>query len=210
MARIGDERSRQRTKQEKNIGKKGFAGAALVVCGTTREYRASVSRIVNSEDVVLEIGSAHGVTTRMIGNKCKRVYGIDRGWHEVADAKKRIQTGRRDNISFHRLDANDLAGISELIGTLCSIDVLFIDIAGTSDLQTLLPLMSKLRQGVRPRVTVIKSLQLKKLQVGMIKGDALMVQAATTKCATPTRGRYLGVLILGAIIVSTYFQRKER
>ena len=49
----------------------------LVCVPTTQEYRQQANKYVTSADVVLEVGSAHGVTTMLLATLAKTVVGVD-------------------------------------------------------------------------------------------------------------------------------------
>jgi hypothetical protein len=57
---------------------------------------------------------------------------------------------------------------------LSDVTLLALDIAGTAPLECITPLIVSLRRIMKPRVTVVKSLALKKLIVALNAGEALV------------------------------------
>jgi len=143
----------------------GFSETKLpyVVCAKTREYRESIAKVCRPDDVVLEVGSAHGVTLANISKFSKKAIGIDKGESEVAIARCRYP-----NLEFHVLDANDI----ERIRQLGKFSLIYVDVSGVVDLTTLLSILLKLEK-LKPRLFVVKSLELKKLSCKIKNGDVL-------------------------------------
>ncbi len=48
-------------------------GAPIIVTENVQDYREAVAHYVRADDVVLELGSAQGCTTRVIGQYAKEV-----------------------------------------------------------------------------------------------------------------------------------------
>jgi hypothetical protein len=175
-------------------------GCPVLVRGTTVEYRFELKRLARSEDIMLEIGCAAGVTCLDLAKRVSRVIGVDGAAGEVAGAISNLSNlsrtaGRRQrrvaDVQFLQLEfkggqadaINDKAALSLLAAalhpqTLRDVTLLAIDIGGTASLDQLLPVVHLLRQECRPRLTVVKSLSLRKLVTAMTAGEEL---AATEK-----------------------------
>jgi hypothetical protein len=168
------------------IGWEG-SGCPVVVRGTTQEYRRALARVVTADDVCVEIGSAAGVTTIQLARTCARAIGVDSSPGEVAGAvANAIRDGMTDVVSFvvAQVRAGDddceasLAPLVEVLArtdqSLSHVTVLAIDVAGTAPLECITPLIVSLRRLMKPRVTVVKSLTLRKLLVAVEAGEALL------------------------------------
>lgn len=181
------------------IGWEGV-GCPVIVRGTTLEYRRALAAVVRPDDLCVEIGCAAGVTTIQLARNCARAIGVDSSTKEVAGA---IANATRDGFattwddSLHGDDTrpavvqfvvaqvrdNDceaslaplVAALAESSGQgLADVTLLAVDVAGTAPLECITPLIVSLRRLMKPRVTVVKSLTLKKLLVAVEAGEALM------------------------------------
>jgi hypothetical protein len=63
--------------------------------------------------------------------------------------------------------------------SLLDVTLLAVDVAGTAPLECITPLIVSLRRGMKPRVTFVESLTLKKLLVAVEDGEALVLQVET-------------------------------
>lgn len=178
------------------IGWEG-AGCPVLARGTTAEYRRALAWVVRPSDIAVEIGSAAGVTTIQLARKCTRAIGVDMSPSQVAGAIKNNQ----DSVGFgsnklyfvvakvhHGDDCEEsLEPLKRVLNseqeqeqeehkaaTLLDVTLLAIDVAGTIPLEQITPLIVALRRVMRPRVTVVKSLALKKLLVAMEAGESLL------------------------------------
>lgn len=182
------------------IGWEGV-GCPVIVRGTTLEYRRALAAVVRPNDLCVEIGCAAGVTTIQLARNCARAIGVDSSTNEVTGA---IENAIRDGFattwdnSLHDDDDtrptvvqfvvaqvrdNDceaslaplVAALAEKSGQgLADVTLLAIDVAGTAPLECITPLIVSLRRLMKPRVTVVKSLTLKKLLVAVEAGEALI------------------------------------
>eukprot|EP00301_Raphidiophrys_heterophryoidea_P023183 c7136_g1_i1.p1 GENE.c7136_g1_i1~~c7136_g1_i1.p1 ORF type:complete len:202 (-),score=46.91 c7136_g1_i1:12-617(-) len=62
----------------------------LIIQETTRDYQAAARRVVLPTDVVLEIGSAAGITTDMLSRMVKDCIGVDSSAFEINSARARF------------------------------------------------------------------------------------------------------------------------
>ena len=168
----------------------GRASAPIVVAATTREYRRTVLELVREDDVVLEIGCAHGVTCRLLAKYARRVVGVDCGEHEITAARAR-GSGKRENVDFvlAKFAADDgaagaLAGALAALGlTPQCVTLVYVDIAGTAAEAYVLPLVQRLQAECKPRATVVKNLRLRKLAVSFARGEALLAPEDPARAA---------------------------
>jgi hypothetical protein len=81
-----------------------------------------------------------------------------------APGQEKVGSGKHHNVSFVRANVSDSKeGMEELQAAvaphrLSDFTVLYVDIAGTIESTKLLPILLRLRQEIRPRVTVVKVL----------------------------------------------------
>ena len=153
---------------------------ALICVPTTQQYRELANIHVKPTDVVLEVGSAHGKTTKLLATIARQVVGIDCDRKMLAHAKKTYQ---RPNMSFHYYNAlelnapnqedpqNPLWKESLLPEGETEFTVVFIDCGGTIPMYMLAPILKAIREGIRPRLIVCKSLNLDKLQHQIFQGQ---------------------------------------
>ena len=58
----------------------------IIACANTAEYRNTVPSCVTPDDIVLEVGSANGLTVEIISRFCSSAVGVDKSAAEVSDA----------------------------------------------------------------------------------------------------------------------------
>jgi hypothetical protein len=172
----------------------------VIVRGTTLEYRRALAAVVRPDDLCVEIGCAAGVTTIQLARNCARAIGVDSSTNEVAGA---IANAEREgfsttwDVSAHDdgtrpsivqfvvaqvRDTDCEASLAPLVAVLAEnsgqgladVTLLAVDVAGTAPLECITPLIVSLRRLMKPRVTVVKSLTLKKLLVAVEAGEALV------------------------------------
>ncbi len=144
----------------------------FIVCATTKEYRFQTHAFCNSTEVVLEIGSAHGVTCNQIRNRCKNVVGIDIQQSLVEDCKKKYP-----RIPFYCKNVLNIEKYHrDILPKGCKkFTLIFIDIAGTIEIETLIPILSHVERVIRPKLIIVKSLNYSKLLIQLLKGYKLKV-----------------------------------
>ena len=155
-------RHRQRTTQyldfhRASSGVQNLAqtAAQLVVAETWAEYRAVAERDVRDSDICLEIGCGRGVTTELLGRIAERAVGVDKSAKVIEMARERFPS-----VEFCELDCE--TDWSELRG-LGPFSVVFVDVNGSRELRTLLPILEKVERVLRPRLLVVKNAPLKRL-----------------------------------------------
>ena len=126
----------------------------IIVTENVSEYRDTISRCVNEDDVVLEIGCAEGTTTKKLSEQCKEVIGIDKG-ESLPKAKERYPW-----IRFECIDGFDIPSILKLGKQFNKI---YIDISGSRDLADVLLMIRKHEVVFKPELIVVKSNKLKKV-----------------------------------------------
>jgi len=117
-----------------------------------KEYRATISSVVTSTDVVLELGCEWGSTTQLIAQQAFRVIGTDIS----ADCIRRARL-LHPTLHFEVLDAFDVRAALELGIAFTKI---YMDLSGFSGYRSLLDaiaLMTMYATVLRPETIVIKS-----------------------------------------------------
>lgn len=132
----------------------------VVACEEVSEYRAAAVALLKPTDLVLEIGSHVGGTTKFIAGVAKRVVGVDQQPELVAEARQ-----KHPDIQFENFDAFEA---SKLIALKKSAEPevfskVFIDISGSRDLGTVFRLMDLIDNIIKPEIQVVKSQPLKKM-----------------------------------------------
>jgi hypothetical protein len=121
-----------------------------------KEYRESIAKWVNKDDVVLEIGCEWGTTTVLIAPHCKEVIGTDVSPECIARARQ-----QHPEIRFEVLDAFDALAALNLGRHFTKV---YIDMSGISGYRSLLDLISLLTMYatvLRPEAIIVKSGALK-------------------------------------------------
>jgi len=173
----------------------------LICVPTTQQYRELANIHVKPTDVVLEVGSAHGKTTTLLATIAKQVVGIDFDKKMLAAS---IATYERPNMSFHYFNALELNTV-DWRSTLLppgedKFSVVFIDCGGTIPLHMLVPILQAIKEGVKPRLIVCKSLNLDKLQHQIMEGKEFLTGtggAAGAPATAAGRSSSFGVTAVG-------------
>jgi hypothetical protein len=157
----------------------------LICVPTTQQYRELANIHVKPTDVVLEVGSAHGKTTNLLATIARQVVGIDCDRKMLSHS---VATYKRPNMSFHYFNALELNN-TDWKPTLLPegeqrFTVVFIDCGGTIPMYMLAPILKAIREGVKPRLIVCKSLNLDKLQHQIMQGKEENVPGTETGTGT--------------------------
>eukprot|EP01061_Rhynchopus_euleeides_P003572 TRINITY_DN12847_c0_g1_i1.p1 TRINITY_DN12847_c0_g1~~TRINITY_DN12847_c0_g1_i1.p1 ORF type:complete len:351 (+),score=122.78 TRINITY_DN12847_c0_g1_i1:53-1054(+) len=137
-------------------------GQPTLIVEDVADYRAAIGEVVKKGDVVLEVGCHEGVTTRRIAQEVGlegAVYGIDTS--EVCIERAVTAYQSEENLAFSVGDAMDISSLRKLSPR--PFDLIFLDISGSRDLETLIPLMESYEFALRPRLIICKSFRLKRL-----------------------------------------------
>ena len=130
----------------------------LIIVSDVEHYRLLAQDKVSDRDLVLEIGCSTGQTTAVLAGQAARVIAVDCST-EILD-KARAHLESYDNVELARVDARDLAALTELAPAP---DAIFLDIGGIALLDNV---AGRLRQCLRmfqPRVIVVRSHELAEL-----------------------------------------------
>lgn len=122
----------------------------VLACENEKEYRHAVRR-VQTDDVVLEIGCHEGITTFLLAQRSPKVVGIDKSEYSINLARTNFADSL---IKFEVMDCMDMAGILKLG---LRFNVVFLDISGSRELRTLIPVIEKCLSALRPRLLVVKA-----------------------------------------------------
>jgi len=87
----------------------------------------------------------------------------------------KIKTGRDCRESLRPLEEI----LAQRGNTLRDVSLLAIDIAGTASLEVICPIIVSLKEVMRPRITVVKSLSLRKLYISLGAGEDLLSLCAS-------------------------------
>lgn len=121
-----------------------------------KEYRETICKWLNNEDIVLEIGCEWGTTTALIAPHCREVIGTDISQECIDRARQ-----AHPDIRFEVLDAFDVLSALNLGKQFTKI---YIDMSGLSGYRSLLDVISLLimyATVLRPEAIIIKSGALK-------------------------------------------------
>jgi SAM-dependent methyltransferase len=151
------------------------ARAPIHAVSSTQEFRAAIKRTVGPADVVLEVGCADGVTTEIISKFAADVVGVDIAAAVVAKARARF-----GGLDFRVVDGLDLEGLAALRPRFTKV---FVDTAGTSAVEALLPMLRGLDHRLRPALLVVKSRALAQLSAQLGAGGAAGAPAAEAGAA---------------------------
>ena len=129
-------------------------GARIVVAENWSEYRSCISSLIASSDVVLEVGCGNGVTTSLLSQTAARVVGVDMSEALIIEAKERFP-----HLEWYAMDARMVSPLRKL----APFSAIFIDLNGSRELETLLPMIDAYEAVLRPALIVVKSNKLKHL-----------------------------------------------
>mmetsp|Transcript_49150 Transcript_49150/g.117085 ORF Transcript_49150/g.117085 Transcript_49150/m.117085 type:complete len:258 (-) Transcript_49150:92-865(-) len=132
----------------------------LVICEEVGEYRAAALQLVNSKDVVLEIGCHVGATTKVIATKAKRVVGLDQKAMLVEQARI-----NHPHITFEIGDAFEAQQVIRLQESVRpdSFSKIFVDISGSRELSTVIRMLVMYESTLKPELIIVKSQPMKRL-----------------------------------------------
>lgn len=124
----------------------------IILTRGVKEYRQTISRYINKNDLVLEIGFAWGTTTNLLFKRCRKVVGIDNGKSYYTAVKK------YPHIQFEKIDGFN---IREVLKLGYKFNKIYIDISGCRPILDVVKI-TKMYEGVfNPEIIVVKSTKLK-------------------------------------------------
>lgn len=136
----------------------------VLVCEEVGEYRACAQALVSADDLVLEVGSHVGGTTKVLRQACgaANLVGLDQQADLVAQARSNLP-----DVRFEIGDAFDAQRVIALAKGMQPrrFTKVFIDISGSRDLPTVVRLIDILENTLRPDAMVVKSQTLKRLMM---------------------------------------------
>jgi hypothetical protein len=156
------------------------ARTAFVATRGVREYRATITRLVRPEDMVLEVGCEWGTTTALLARRARSVLGTDISRECVTRAQS-----QHPGVEFRALDAYDLRAVLALGRPFTAV---YMDLSGLSGYRGLLDVIALLNAYAAvlgPRLIVIKSGALKHFarQCTAWAADEAAAGSTTTVCA---------------------------
>jgi len=128
----------------------------FIATRNVKEFRETIDRWVNEDDVVLEIGCEWGTTSVLIAPRCKELVAVDISGECIERARQ-----KHPDIRFEVLDAFDVRAALRLGEQFTKV---YIDMSGLSGYRSLLDVISLLNMYatvLRPQAIVIKSGALK-------------------------------------------------
>ena len=124
------------------------------------EYRHCIEHCVSASDAVLEVGCGRGVTTALLAGRARRAVGLDSSAKVIGMARE-----RHPHVQFEVGAAEDIGGIQRLGGG-DGFAALFLDINGSRELGTVVPLLERYDAALAPRglrLIVVKNARPKRL-----------------------------------------------
>jgi hypothetical protein len=117
------------------------------------EYRATIPKYINRNDIVLEVGFAWGTTTNLISKYAKKVVGIDKG--------ESFYTAVRDypKLELYKIDGFDISSVIDLD---YQFNKIYIDISGCRSLFQVQKMILMYSHTFKPELIVVKSSKLKR------------------------------------------------
>jgi hypothetical protein len=101
-----------------------------------KEYRASISEYISSQDKVLEVGCQWGTTSKFIAPKCEILVATDINKENIDRAKE-----MHKDIDFRVLD---VFNIQDAMAYSIDFNKMYIDVSGLSGYRSLLDVISLL------------------------------------------------------------------
>ena len=129
----------------------------FIATRNVKEYRETIPKWVNENDVVLEIGCEWGTTTQFLAPCCKEVIATDISLECIQRARE-----KHPDLHFEVLDGFDVRAALDLGKHFTKI---YIDISGISGYRSLLDVISLLTMYatvLRPEAIIVKSGALKR------------------------------------------------
>ncbi|KAJ9448437.1 hypothetical protein DIPPA_03542 [Diplonema papillatum] len=169
-----------------------MAGQPTIIVEDVADYRAVIPLVLQPGDCVLEVGCHEGVTTRRIAKtvgEAGTVIGVDTS--EMCIEKAKVAYNAEPNLQFHVGSAMDVSFLLKLADR--RYDVVFVDISGSRDLETLIPLMESYEFALKPRHLIVKSFRLKRLYMNCRCFEFLPSQPGV-KAAPQGRGSWRTVV----------------
>ena len=171
------------------------AGPRMVVAETVSDYRALIPSVVPPGASCIEIGCCNGVSTAAIAASglAGQLLGIDHDELQLALARERWP-----ELNFRCCDALDMSALRKLLlaegfgrregqssGTAFADDiVLFVDINGSRELKTLIPILNSYATCFKPTTIVVKNWRLAHL-VGTTELSSAVLTATACASAGP-------------------------
>ncbi|ORX85501.1 hypothetical protein K493DRAFT_319955 [Basidiobolus meristosporus CBS 931.73] len=137
-----------------------LTGTPITVTENVDEYRRLMREILKPEDVVLELGSAQGVSASIMSKYCKEVVGVDKSLLQHAAAVERFPASEYPNLSYVVLDAFDVNAVRKLDKKFNKI---FIDISGNRCIGDVTEIIDRYEKIFKPELFVVKCFPLKRL-----------------------------------------------
>ena len=128
----------------------------FIATRNVKEFRETIDRWVNEDDVVLEIGCEWGTTSVLIAPRCKELVAVDISGECIERARQ-----KHPDIRFEVLDAFDVRAALRLGEEFTKV---YIDMSGLSGYRSLLDVIALLTMYatvLRPEAIIIKSGALK-------------------------------------------------
>lgn len=100
------------------------------------EYRESISKYVQPNDIILEIGCEWGTTSKLIYQKCKNLIATDISGVCIARAKKMHPEIRFETLDVYNIQKAQSFGIN--------FNKMYIDVSGLSGYRSLLDVIALL------------------------------------------------------------------
>ena len=125
----------------------------IIVTKGVKEYRQTISKYVNKNDYVLEIGFAWGTTTNLLSKFSRKVIGIDKGESYFTAIKQ------YPSLELYKIDGFN---VREVLSFGIKFNKIYIDISGCRGIFDVIKIISMYESAFEPELIVIKSSKLKR------------------------------------------------
>lgn len=136
--------------------KYGTAGQRQVLmCYSTEFYRRLAHNQPNQDDFVVELGSSYGKASNILAPTCGKLLAVDCSKEAVEQSQELYP-----HIDFRRIDV--FTDRLQLLEAARGCTVVFLDIGGNRELQSVSHMLCFLLRALQPRLVVVKSQELHK------------------------------------------------
>ena len=131
-----------------------------------KTYRALCRSLPRPQETALELGAAHGLATRRLGEVCATVYAVEKS--PAMAAKAREATAHLPNVRVIVASADDPGFVRAHVPRA---DVLGVDIGGSTPLVKVMHVARVYRELFQPRVLIIRSVYLNNFVAGLASSE---------------------------------------
>jgi len=172
--------------------KHNLSGTPIIVCENVDDYRQAVLDHIGASDVVLELGSALGVTTAVAASTGATVVGVDKSDFQLEASRKRFPL-----IRFESMDAFDMSAARALGHRFNKI---LVDVSGSRGVGDLVRILDSYEKVFNVDLFIVKAFKLKRLMLLCSSKDTddRAVTVATEGCHVSPF--FVGTILGGALM----------